>query len=268
MHIITFANNKGGVGKTTSALNVAQALAVAGHLTLLIDCDPQANLTDSFDLDPRESGWLTDALAGKDLLPLARRVGDNLYLVAANTALRDAEPVFGAKPTHPFAFRKALAGLMVGAHATFDYVIFDTPPAIGPLTTAALVASHAVFIPAYPDKFGYDGLNKMLDKIEELRDDNMNPKLQVGGIFFTKFNQEARRHRKIDQEFVQFMADTEALAPLLMQTSIRENVALREAVALKQSIFAYKPDSAGAEDYNALAAEVQQRIENPVVFSK
>ncbi|GGG61325.1 ParA family protein [Hymenobacter glacieicola] len=250
MQVICISNNKGGTGKTTSTLCIGHALARIGNRVLLIDCDPQSNLTKSFDV--LTTHHLDVVIDGRgSLADIARNVSPCLDLVPATPSIAGAEKVLGSRPEYPFFFRDALL------KANYDFVLFDTAPTLSPLTIAALGASDAVFVPAQPDFFGYTGLVTLLDMVARIRA-NFNPKLRVGGVFFNKHHPSYRR--KLHHQYVESMAEDADLKDLLMQTYIRENVALSEAQANGQSIFEWAPQSNGAADYEALTTEMIARL--------
>ena len=248
MHIITFANNKGGVGKTTSALSVAHTLANAGHQVVLLDCDPQANASKTFDL-PAGKPHIGEVLAEQISLPQALvRVSENLQIVRAERTLAQQEKIFGTQPDYVFYLREQLATLQGIA-----YVVIDTPPSLAALTVASLVASEAVFIPLHPEFFGNEGMTALLDMCARLQK-NFNPSLRIGGIFFTEYAPSYRR--ALHHQVVQQLKNDPTLGPLIMQTTIRENVALPESQSMQQSIHAWAPQSNGSADYRTLTEEI------------
>ena len=248
MHIISFANHKGGVGKTTSTLNVAQTLARSRKRVLLLDCDAQCNLTMSF---PRT----TTANMGqvlqneKTLAEVMHLVAPNLWLVNSTPHLHYLEKVIAAQFGYELLLKEALAPLA----DQFDFCLLDTPPNLSALTYAALVASQHVFIPSQPEYYGFEGLTTLLDACSRVQK-HFNAGLRVGGIFFTKYSPSYRR--KLHHDIVRLMKENATLGQLVMTTSIRENVSLAEAQIQKESIHAWAPDSNGAQDYEALTNEI------------
>ena len=248
MHILSFANNKGGVGKTTSALSVAHALAEQGFQVALLDCDPQANASKTFEV-PAGTSHIGEVIEEKQTLVQALfRVGPNLQVVRAERSLAQQEKVFGTQPDYIFFLRDQLA-LFTG----IDYVVIDTPPSLAALTVASLVASDAVFVPLHPEFFGNEGMTALLDMCTRLQK-NFNPRLRVGGIFFTEYAPSYRR--ALHHQVVQQLRNDPTLGPLVMATTIRENVALPESQSMRQSIYAWAPQSNGATDYRNLTAEI------------
>jgi chromosome partitioning protein len=261
MKIITFANNKGGVGKTTSALAVAQRLAEQGHKVLLIDADPQCNATITFGFDNsmRQLHGLDEALREHKPLPLSElmqigSVTSELWVVPSTRLVAQAEKAFGQQMDYLTFFRRWITPAF---HEEFDFTVIDTAPNLGPLTVAALVASDAVFVPMQPNFFGSEGMSALLDMVQRVHD-NYNPKLKVGGIFFTKYSYAYRR--SLHNQYATAIKDDPSLANLVMGPTIRENVSLDEAHSMRQSIFEWAPESNGAKDYRVLTDEILERI--------
>jgi len=248
MHIISFANHKGGVGKTTSTLNVAQTLARSGQRVLLLDCDAQCNLTMSF---PQTSAAnLGQVLQNeKTLAEVMHQVAPNLWLVNSTPHLHYLEKVIAAQFGYELLLKEALAPLA----DQFDFCLLDTPPSLSALTYAALVASQNVFIPSQPEYYGFEGLTTLLDACSRVQK-HFNAGLRVGGIFFTKYSPSYRR--KLHHDIVRLMKENATLGQLVMSTSIRENVSLAEAQIQKESIHEWAPESNGAQDYEALTNEI------------
>lgn len=255
MHIISFANNKGGVGKTTSALAVAHTLHAQGLAVLLIDADPQANASKTFPLPAAAesgSGGLGTVLEGRQsLMQAVEQPAPNLWLLRATSELARQEKVLGSQPDYVFALREMLTE---GFTLPVQVVVLDTPPNLGPLTVAALVASQHVFIPLKPEFFANEGMTALMAMVSRLRK-SFAPGLQVSGIFFTEY---ARSYRRaLHHQVVATIEQDPQLAKLVMRTTIRENVALPESQSMGQSIQAWAPASNGASDYQALANEIQ-----------
>jgi chromosome partitioning protein len=252
MKILTFANHKGGVGKTTSTLTVGQELAHRGYRVLFVDCDPQHNLTMSFPVaTPTHLG--TVIRGEQTLREVTRRVGEGQALVGSARELTQLEKILGQQPAYQFFLRDQLAEVATD----FDYVLIDTPPALTSLTYAALVASDAVFIPVQPEFYGYEGLTTLLDACT-IMNKNFNPRLKVGGLFLTKYSPTYRL--TLHHDVVAIMRENSVTGPLLLTTTIRQNGKLSEAQIEKRNLFDYAPDSNGAEDYRQLTTEILSRL--------
>lgn len=262
MQIITFANNKGGQGKTTSALGVAHRLVTLGHAVLFIDADPQANASLTLGIDPSyghlgnalldapDGGASTHTLASLSQQPDPER---SLTIVAANRVMGQQEKIFGTQADYIYFFKRQLTPLS----KLYSYVIIDTPPSMGPLTLAALAASDAVFVPLIPDLFGSAGMAALLEMVERIRQ-NFNERLRVGGVFFIKYATTYRR--SLHRQYANDMVVDQSLNGLVLTQTIRECIALAEAQSLKLSVYDYAPSSSGAVDYAALTDEILIRL--------
>ncbi|UOQ69896.1 ParA family protein [Hymenobacter volaticus] len=252
MRILTFANHKGGVGKTTSTLNVGQQLAERGHRVLFVDCDPQHNLTMSFATPvPYHLGHVIRG--DRTLAQVVTPVSSQLAVVGAALELTQMEKILGQQPAYQFFLRDALQEVA----GQFDFVLIDTPPALTSLTYAALVASEAVFIPVQPEYYGYEGLNTLLEACKVMSK-NFNAKLKVGGLFLTKYSSAYRL--TLHHDVVATMRENPVLGQLMMETSIRQNGKLSEAQIEKQNLYEYAPTSNGAVDYDHLTTEILSRL--------
>lgn len=251
MKIITFANRKGGVAKTTSAWAVAECLAHSGNRVLLVDCDPQMNLTQCLP-EVALTRSLTQVIDGEgaNLVDVMQPVGSNLWLVPAASTLAAAEKVLGADAMYALVLRNALEGLA----DRVDYVVFDTNPSPNsPLALAAITAADRVFIPTSPEFFAFNGLQSLLELVERIKK-NFAPTLRVGGLFLTKYA--ANYRRSLHHQFVETMHEHPSLGQLLMTTTIRENVAVAEAQVQRQSLYEWAPTCAALQDYESLTAEI------------
>lgn len=252
MQTIVFANHKGGTGKTTSCLNVAYALVQQGKSVLLMDCDSQCNLSQSFTFEANGKNLGTVLLGLASLSDVVQEVGEGLYLVPSAHDLSEAEDKISKKPGAEFALRELLEEV-----EDIDYCLIDTPGGLGKLTYAALTAATAVFIPAQPEYYGIEGLVGLLDVCHQVQK-RLNKDLKVGGLFFTQYNRSDRR--RAQRDMVSLLENHEVFGPLVMHTTIRPNVALVEAQIEKENVFAYAPEANGARDYEALTTEILSRI--------
>ncbi|WP_157530952.1 ParA family protein [Hymenobacter norwichensis] len=253
MQTIVFSNHKGGTGKTTSCLNVAYALIEAGKTVLLVDCDSQCNLSQSFAYRPAEGKTIGAVLLGQaSLSDVVEEVGEGLYLIPSSSNLSEVEERISKKPGAEFALSEVLEEV-----EEIDFCLVDTPGGLGKLTYAALTAADAVFIPAQPEYYGIEGLVGLLEVCQQVQK-RLNKKLKIGGLFFTQYNRNDRR--RAQRDMVNLLETHPLFGPLVMHTTIRPNVSLVEAQIEKENIYNWAPQSAGAQDYQALTTEILSRL--------
>lgn len=252
MKVIAIAQHKGGVGKTTSALGIGHSLVLLGRRVLLVDCDPQSNLSSTF--SDLQANNLCMVLRGEaTLADVVQPIGEGLSLIASRPELSPLERMIGADATHPNLLRRQLAAL----RPHFDYMVLDTPPSMGPMTVMSMVAADYVVAPMRPDPFAFAGFYKLLDMLDAVRD-NFNPALELKGVFLTQYHPNYRG--QVYHDFAAELAQQTRVQGLLMNTSIRINAKLVEAVALKIGIHAHAPESNSAQDYLALTRELLTRF--------
>ncbi|MGO8688425.1 MAG: ParA family protein [Thermoguttaceae bacterium] len=258
MRSIAIMNQKGGVGKTTTAVNVAAALAQTGRRICLIDLDPQAHATLHLGLDPQPpQPSLYDVLVGKRPLADARRqVAENLWVVPSTLDLAAAEIELSGVIGRELILRDKLRE----DHGPLDYLLVDCPPSLGILTLNALAAVEEVFIPLQPHFLALHGLSKLLETIG-LVAARLNPALQISGVAFCMYDAGTRLAAEVGENVEAFFQSGRGqplpwAATRIFQTRIRRNIRLAEAPSFGQSIFQYAPDSHGAEDYQRLAEEI------------
>jgi len=251
VRVIAVFNHKGGVGKTTTVANLGAGLARRGHGVLLVDVDPQACLTVHFGLDPeRAEKTIYDVLC-RDL-PFREAVreleGPALLGVPSHLDLAGAELELATTMGRERLLRDALERYLHAAKG-IDYVLFDCPPSLGILTVNALAAADEVFVPLQTEFLALRGVGKLVDVVTLVRR-RLNPGVHISGILPTLARTGTLLAREVQEEIARHFGSK------VFKTKIRSNVKLAEAPSHGQSIFRYAPGSAGAEDYAALAQEV------------
>lgn len=254
MQRIAVINQKGGVGKTTTTVNLGAGLARRGYRVLLLDMDPQANLTVHVDKRPDlESHTLTNLLVEdaplQDLVQATAIA--NLFVVPSDTSLAGVEQVLANRIGRETILREALESYPDAA--SFDFVLFDCPPSLGVLSANALVAADRVVIPMQAEYLSLQGMAKLMEVIQ-LVQRRLNPELKIACVLpcmvDTRTNLSTEVLREIDTHF----------GPLLAKARIRNNVKLAEAPSFGRTIFEHAPDSNGARDYDAFAEEFLQML--------
>jgi len=250
--IITVANQKGGVGKTTTAINLAAAVANKGFRTLLIDLDPQSNSTMSF-VDPRSvtksmfDVLVSEALSFKDVI-VPTNV-PSLFLAPSKIALAKLESKLIGELDGPFRLKDKIAD----AATTYDYIFIDTPPTLGMITVNALVASTHVLVPIQSSYFALEGTDDLLETIEKIKA-RPNPNLQLLGVVITMHDKRTTLARDIHAQIGQVFGER------LFNTVITKSIRLEESPAYKESIFTFAPRSSGAMEYYSLSEEILSRV--------
>lgn len=244
--VIAVANHKGGVGKTTSTLNIGAALQRMGKKVLLIDLDPQANLTQSLGLT-EHSPTVYEALRGESPLEPVE-VLPGLDVVTSTLDLSGAEVELSSEPGREYILKELLEPI----RSRYSYVLIDSPPSLGLLTINAFTAAEEVYIPLQAHYLALQGMSKLQEIVERVGK-RLNKGLRIGGVFLTQYDQRKVLNRNVAE------AIREHFPTVVFRTAIRDNVALAEAPTQALDVFRYAPRSTGAEDYAALAKEIVKR---------
>jgi chromosome partitioning protein len=250
--IIAIANQKGGVGKTTTAINLSAGLAMAGNRVLLIDLDPQANSSIAFlDQAPIEvSAYEMLTEPGLDAGSVIQKTTiETLDIIPSRISLAKFESKLIGEFDAPFRLKDRI-GPLVDA---YKYIVIDTPPTLGLITVNALVAADYVIVPIQPSYFALEGTDDLLDTVEKVRA-RPNPKLEVLGVLITLHDKRTTLARDIHEQIKQVFGEK------VFNTVISKSIRLEESPAYKESIFTFAPSSSGAVEYSSLCKEVMQRV--------
>lgn len=243
METIAFINHKGGVGKTTSTMNVAARLAEEGYDVLAMDLDPQGNLTQSLGLRKYNKN-IYHAFAKDEELPIYG-ANINLDLVPSNLDFAGVE----LELSNRIGREQVLEKLLNDVRDDYDYCLIDSPPSLGLITLNILVASNRVYIPILGDYLSMVGIKSMADFIGKVKE-YYNKDLSIGGVFFTRYQENQVLTKSVKAEL------EKQLGAMLMESTIRTNIALSEAQLKGMDIFTYSPTSNGAIDYDNLTKEI------------
>ena len=242
--MIAVMNQKGGVGKTTTTLNLAHALAMSGKSVTVVDMDPQSHLTASFGAEQRDQSGIDEVMMGNaDLSEVKMKVRDRLHLVPAGSRLGELEQIAVGGAKRGFLLREALE-----TTSEEDYIFIDCPPSSGMLTMNALLAAKEMLIPVSGDYLALHGLSRLLNILKHVEDrlKHVTKKWMV----VTRFHNRRKLAKEVQDKLLTYFPDQ------VLATPIRENVALAESPSFGKTIFEYKKSCHGAVDYLALAEDL------------
>ncbi len=253
--VLAVANQKGGVGKTTTAINLGTALAAIGEDVLIIDLDPQGNASTGLGIDRRSRRYSTyDVLIGEANLrdAIVATAVPRLHLAPSTLDLSGLELEIGQARDRAFRLRSALGSLNTPDGATFSYVLVDCPPSLNLLTVNAMAAANAILVPLQCEFFALEGLSQLLKTVESVRQ-QLNPDLTIHGIVLTMFDARNNLSEQVVADVREFMG------PKVYDTIIPRNVRVSEAPSYGKPVLVYDLKCSGSEAYLRLATEIIQR---------
>ena len=260
LRVLAIANQKGGVGKTTTAINLGTALAAVGEKVLILDLDPQGNASTGVGVAEDARPVTTfDVLTGRAtiLKAAARTLVPNLSLVPANADLVGLESEMMSEGNRPFRLRDAVAALIADqkarpAEVPYTYLLIDCPPSLNLLTLNAMVAAHAVLVPVQCEFFALEGISQLKSTIDQIKA-TLNPALEIQGVVLTMHDARTTLSKEVENEVRAFFG------PKVYATMIRRNIRVAEAPSHGKPILLYDYDCHGSQDYIKLATEVIER---------
>jgi len=253
MRIIAIANQKGGVGKTTTAVNLAAALAAAGKNILLLDLDPQGNATSALGVETDSTRSLYGPMIGSGSVKenIVSTHVERLWMVPAGLDLAGAEIEVARMDDHLTRLRDALAFL--ATETGFDCALLDCPPSLGILMTNALAAAHELLVPLQCEYFALEGLSKIVQVVDQIRQSEVNPQLGIGGIVMTMYDGRTNLSQQVVEEVRRHFPD------FVYSTVIPRSIRLGEAPSFGKTILEHDPYGPGSQSYRALASEFLER---------
>ena len=255
-HIIAITNQKGGVGKTTTAVNVSACLAESGKRTLLVDLDPQGNATSGLGVDKAslETNLYDCLIEGRPMEDVVQpTMIKKLSLVPATMDVAGAAVELVTMEDREYILEKALQAYLGRVKKSYDYVVIDCPPSLGLLTLNALAAADFVLIPVQCEFYALEGLAQLMQTVDMVRD-NLNSRLQLLGLLMTMYDGRTNLSIQVTEEVKKYFSGK------VIHTTIPRNVRLGEAPSHGEPITIYDPHSRGAEVYTKLAKEVIRRV--------
>ena len=251
--IISVLNQKGGVGKTTTAINVAAYLSRMDHAVLIVDLDPQANSTNGLGIQKADHEPGTyEVLNGHFLIEKSvKQVSNSLYLLPTDGQLAALELEIAGLPEREYILKKALTNL------NYDYILIDCPPALGLFTINALTASSSLLIPVQAEYYALEGLSQLLQVVQMVRT-GLNPELELLGVLVTMYDSRTTLSTQVKQEVEKHFGDK------VFNTVIPRNIRLAEAPSYGKAIVDYDKWSKGARAYKKLAKEIDQRVNGKI----
>ena len=249
--IVAIANQKGGVGKTTTTINLAAALAEAGKRILVVDLDPQGNASTGLGIEVEDREFTTYDLLLDDSLPqdvIQRTETDGLLIVPATVDLSSADIELFSNEKRSFLLHDALRQPAM-AQFEFDFILIDCPPSLNLLTVNAMIAAHSVLVPLQSEFFALEGLSQLMLTIREVRQSG-NKELRIEGVLLTMYDRRNNLSQQVESDARSNLGD------LVFQTVIPRNVRVSEAPSFAMPVLSYDPTSKGAQAYRDLAAEL------------
>jgi chromosome partitioning protein len=248
--VISFSNHKGGVGKTTSVVNIGAGLALQERKVLMIDLDPQANLTISFGVPETENN-IYNAFGNETETEIVT-VKKNLFLIPSSSQLAAVEINSQNGNNHELN----IINLIEPMTSSYDYILIDCPPSLGLLTLNAFAASDEVIIPIQPHFLAVKGLAKIIEVVNNIKT-SINRKVEISGVFVTMYDNRKILHKDVLDTIIMYFEDR------VFKTKVRNNIALAEAPVAGKDIFEYANESNGAFDYARIVLEIIDMEKNP-----